>query len=492
MINNIKELAKDSVLYGASSVLSLCASVFLVPFFTKELEPWEYGVMAIAGIALTFIDPIATLGMDGALFRFYALTDQLGKKQEYVSTANALKILAVSFMLVAAIPLYAVINATFFQGLLTRFQFGLVLATFAFESLTTLTVTVLRSERKVMRIGIINVLVLVVSVLLSIYFVLILKMRIEGVLLAGLIGAILRASLYMRDMFRIFSIQAVRSDAAKELLSYGLPIVPQKIQSQAIFLFTMFMINNRLGIATAGLYAVAQKVSKPLSELVHIVQQSWTPYKFLIYKLEKSPQPVFQHLITFYWMLLLFLWGILSLSAPWVFRLLIDRKYWEGIDYVPFILFITVAQGFCLTVTTGFEVSKKQRKLIVGSFFGLAGMVLASFLTLKWYQPYALILCQSVAFFALTAVLFPEARRMIRINYPFAHIIGLFCFTSVCIGLGMLAESSLVKVVAALLLIGGFAVFSYNMLPTVCLDEMKAMWVRTKKGRAIQMTVDSS
>ena len=46
LLKNIKSLLSDTVLYGLSSVITQIAGLFLVPFYTKELSPEEYGIIA--------------------------------------------------------------------------------------------------------------------------------------------------------------------------------------------------------------------------------------------------------------------------------------------------------------------------------------------------------------------------------------------------------------------------------------------------------------
>jgi O-antigen/teichoic acid export membrane protein len=462
---NFRELGKDSLLYGASSVLSQIASVVLVPFYTQALSPADYGVVAIASVCLGLIGPLATLGMDGALFRFYSLSEDVEKKLQYLSSAFVLKALATFVLVPAVIPCYFTINRMFFEGLLTKFQFGLLLATFAADSFTMLTLAWLRSERRVMRIAVNNLVVLSVSIFLSIYLVLTLKMGVEGALLASLLAALFRLILLMRDMMKTFSFRSVDRGAMRELLSYGLPIIPHKLQGQAIILFTTFIINQQLGLISTGLYAVAQKLAKPLSLVVGTVQQSWTPYKFQIHKVERNAASVFRNLIVLYWIGLLVIWGLLSIATPWVFKLLIDRQYWAGIPYVPFITFVSVAQGFYFTVTTGFELSKNQKRIALGSFAGLVSLVGLSAASISFFPPFSFMVAQAISFFVIAAVLWPEARRMIRIEYPFWGIAGLFVFTVACIVIGFCAESPATKWSVALLLVAGASYYVHLALP---------------------------
>ena len=73
LLKNIKSLTSDTFLYGLSSVLTQLAGLFLVPFYTKELSPEEYGIIALFAMVSGFLNPILALGLDSALFRYFAM-----------------------------------------------------------------------------------------------------------------------------------------------------------------------------------------------------------------------------------------------------------------------------------------------------------------------------------------------------------------------------------------------------------------------------------
>lgn len=435
MLKRLKELASDSLTYGMSTMLSQFLSLILVPFYTKELRPEDYGVLAMSALLLGLFSPIAGLGMDGALFRYYSMTDDPARKNAYFSLATQIKTAAMVLACLLLLPFYWLLNGTFFEGLLTPLQFGIFLGSFLADNFSALTVVTLRSERKVKKIAIVNIATLVVSVALSIWLVLFEKMHVTGALLAGLAASLFRAVLYWSDSRRHFRWVGFDRALVKDLLSYGLPVIPHKVQAQVIQIFTAFMINHKLGIAASGLYAVATKLAKPISFVVSIVQQSWVPFKFHIHKTDANPAQTFRQLISLYWVGIIMLWGIFSLLTPWLYHWLIDPKYWAGIPYVPFIMAVSVAQAIYFTVTTGFELSSRQSLMVRASFVGMIVMVGLSLLAMDFYMPYSFIIAQALAYLVMGAVLFSEAHRVIKISYPFIPVslfgvttIGIVCF----------------------------------------------------------------
>ena len=67
---SIKNLGKESLIYGTGHVLARLVTFFLLPIYTNVFTPEEYGVISLAyafiGIALM----VYRYGMDNALMKY--------------------------------------------------------------------------------------------------------------------------------------------------------------------------------------------------------------------------------------------------------------------------------------------------------------------------------------------------------------------------------------------------------------------------------------
>ncbi len=418
MFKKVKEIFSDSIFYGLSTIVGQLAGLVLVPFFTKELNPSDYGLLNMVTLVVVFLSPVAGLAMDTALFRFFSMEEDEEDKKAYFTTASIVKTIAVFTIALLLLPFYGLINNNLFEGQLTKSVFYLILGSFVVDNFSSLSAVVLRSQRKVKLIAINSILYVLASITVSVFFVLILHWGVFGSLLGGLLAGVFKMFLYIRVNSRSFVFNKFDLNKANALLSYSLPLVPHKIQGNIIGLFTTFMVNQKLGLVFSGYYAVASKVAKPLVFIVTMVQQSWTPYKFHIHKTDEHPAKSFSEIIAFYWVFLSFLWVLLSLVTPTLFKVLIDERYVTGITYVPFIMFISVAQAIYFTITTGFELKKDQKKMVLASFLGMVFLFSFSLLTINIFTPYSFFVVQALSFLVLAAVMFPDARKIIVIDYP--------------------------------------------------------------------------
>ena len=71
MLSKFKELAKHSLSFGIGEILTTSVGIILIPVYTRELNPDEYGVLSLLLITFTFLSTISVLGLNSALVRSY-------------------------------------------------------------------------------------------------------------------------------------------------------------------------------------------------------------------------------------------------------------------------------------------------------------------------------------------------------------------------------------------------------------------------------------
>ena len=70
MVNKVKRLGKETLIYGTSTILARMLNFFLVPFYTYYLITSDYGVIATVFAFMALFNIIYQYGMDQAYLRF--------------------------------------------------------------------------------------------------------------------------------------------------------------------------------------------------------------------------------------------------------------------------------------------------------------------------------------------------------------------------------------------------------------------------------------
>lgn len=423
MLKNLKELGKDSIIYGLGSSLSQLIALFLIPLYSRAFEPNEYGVLAMASLMIQFSNPVLSLGLDNALFRYFAMSDNENERKSYVTTAVVTKNIAVLFFLIIFYFSYPLLNTFLFSDLLKLDIFTLLLISMFMFSVGNIAEVIIRAQRKPKILIAIQIPSTILGVLFSIYWVLFLHWGIWGALAASLLSQLFSSILYSFYIKNYFHIKNFSVSTGKQMLQYSVPYIPHRIQAQTMQWFSLFIVSQHMGITVAGIYSMINKFVKPINLIVESIQKAWVPYKFQIHKSTENPSEVFKIIICNYWLFLLLLWCGASLLFPTVFKSLISSNYHGGIYFFPFLAIIPLAQVLNYTLTVGVELKESQKILPIGSFYGLVVVIVGSLLTINIWSPYGPILSHGLSFCTSAIVIYGHSRKVMPIDFPFKNFL---------------------------------------------------------------------
>src|SRR5688572_22712186 len=84
--SKLKSLAKDSVIYGISGIVSKMIAVLLVPLYTRIFTPSDYGVINIINTTFLLVGMLAACSLDNSAGRWYYDTqDEVDRKRTFAS-----------------------------------------------------------------------------------------------------------------------------------------------------------------------------------------------------------------------------------------------------------------------------------------------------------------------------------------------------------------------------------------------------------------------
>ncbi len=425
LIQTIKELSKDSFYFGLSSVLSQIISLFLVPFYTKELNPESYGIILMLSLLISFIIPISSLSLDGGFIRYFSFAIE-SEKNRYFSTSLLLKIIGILISWLFIYIFFDLVNANLFDNNLNQIFIYYIFLMILFESLSMLFFSYLRVRRFVEKILYVNIVSLAFGLFFSVLFVLVYKWGLNGAILATLIGSFIK--------FIILSMLTIRHDSfifssklSRLLLSYSLPKIPHKIFTFLIASSTTLFINETLGLVSAGIYFVAAKLSKPINLITSVVQQAWVPYRLELHKLNNKSF-LFTNLSSAYLSFLIFLWLVVSLFTTEVYDMLINERYHSGIKYIPFILLVPISNAFYYMYITGYELHQDQKYLMKCSILVSTLQLFLCYFLIDFYPPFNFIFFNILSFILLAFLVKVKANEIVNFKFNFSKILLYLIF----------------------------------------------------------------
>lgn len=441
MIKALKELAKDSLTYGFASMLSKIIGFLLLPLYTTHLTPVDYGIVAMLSFVYLFFVPMASMGINNAIFRRYNLSKDYKKQIVSLSTGSLFVFLTSLIYLILGLICAGFLTIQLTDDIKYLNLIYITLGGCFFASVGMAFTIVLRAKRKVITLSITRIIELVFTLSLTIYLVIILKIGVYGVVWANALGACLLAIIQIiicrNDIKFIFDFKEL-----KALLQYGLPFLPHRLLGNSINFLGQFLIKEYGGLANAGLYNIALKFALPLSFIIGAIQNAWVPIKYQMHRdieNEKERQNTFRQLISVYFLFISILFvGTISFS-PELLRIVTNATYHDAAVLFPLVLLIAYGQGIYFMSGTGFEFTDNTKPYPLVSVLGVLSLAVIAFTTVNWIGIYGALLGMLVCWFvmayvvrrlSITRFFVPFNNRIIFISVVLSFISAILIYLS--------------------------------------------------------------
>jgi len=432
-------LLSDSATYGASSILGRLINFFLLPLYTRYLDPSDYGVLAMLAILTWVFPPLAHMGMTNATFRHFNLSQDPGQRIDVLST-GLFSVLGSAGILFAASQAFAPSLTSVLIGptaspLLVR----LTLLSALLVTVGEMPSVVLRAERRVKTTALVNLAKLLISICLTLWLVVSVDLGVLGVVM-GTLGAEI-AVLPLSFLLTKSSLRLAFSGRTwGKMVRYGIPFVPHRLQALGIAAFGLYMVRYLLSLEEAGLYNIAFRFATPVAFAISAVQRAWVPYKFQVFAEAEDPAGFFRTTFTFYFATVTGLWVVISLWGPVLVVVMTPPEFHQAAMLVPYVALVPVTTGLYFMLGSGFELGENTRPLPIVSFAGLITVVAATLLFVPHMGPRGAALGGALGWCVMAGIILSLSRSRFLIRYDWPLVTSIGVLGAVLIGAGSLAR----------------------------------------------------
>ena len=329
---SIKSLGKQSLIYGFGHILARLVTFFLLPLYTHVFTPEEYGVVSLAYAFMGFTMILYRYGMDTALLK-YSVQKKGQDRDEYISTIYGIQVIT-SIIFSSILFGYRKIIAKIVLGVDQPEWIAILSGILLFDALWNLPVLLLRAEEKPIPFVIFNLTNVLTTMGFNLFFVVILKMGITGVLLANLIASSIVFILSLPVIIKRVSFITIKTITLKTVFKFAIPFLPAGIFTMIMELANRYLLNWMIGTREVGLYSAGHKLGIFGLIVVMGFNMGWTPY-FLKRGKKSGARKEFAHAATIFLGLLGFVIVAVSLWVPEIMRFpigsrtLIGEQFWS-------------------------------------------------------------------------------------------------------------------------------------------------------------------
>lgn len=438
MFESIKRLFKHSAVYGIGDAVGRLVGLVLIPLYTRCLAPDEYGLMSLAYVFIAFTAIFYTLGLNSAFIRFFLGVKEKAERGPVFSTTYTFVLLTSGAFSATIWALSTPLSEVLFKSAAYGFYFKLISIIIFMDTLALFPLLILRALEKSKHYAFLTLLKFVVTVGLNIYFVLVLRRGVEGVLISNALTSTLLFLIllpltfdYLRPIFS--------SSLLRELLDFGLPYLPGVFSVLIIDLSDRYLLEHFSSLNQVGLYAVGYRFGMIMTLFVTAFRFAWPPF-FLSISEEENAKRIYSRVLTYFLLVATFLFLAISLYIEDLMRVLVAPDYWEAAKVVPLVLLSYIFYGVYINFMVGVYIEKRTKYIpyITGS---AAGVNIAFNLLLipRWGMMGA-ALATLISYLTMALSLLLVTRRFYVIDYEYGRIGKLALGVVAVFGLNLLLQ----------------------------------------------------
>ncbi|MCR5050257.1 MAG: lipopolysaccharide biosynthesis protein [Paludibacteraceae bacterium] len=371
-MSEMKSLAKDTAIYGLSSIIGKFLNYLLVPMYTYWLaRPADYGIVTniYAWTALLLV--ILTYGMETGFFRF-ANREDYDAGSVYKTAYWTLFSTSVLFALLVIVFQHPIANLLNYPD---HPEFvSMMFATVAVDAFASIPFAYLRYQKRPYVFAGLKLLLVVLNIAFNILF---LKVLGKNDVFYVFLSNVLATGIQTLCLLPFTMPKSGRFDGSvlKDMLRYSLPLLilgVAGIMNQTLdrILFP-YLYPYDDAQAQLGIYGACFKVAMVMMMFTQAFRYAYEPFVFAKHKDRQSIESyadAMKYYIIFSYLIML---GVVFYLD--IFRYIVASSYWEGLKIVPVVLWTYIFQGIYFNLSFWYKLTDETKW---GAWFSLIGLAI--------------------------------------------------------------------------------------------------------------------
>jgi O-antigen/teichoic acid export membrane protein len=422
MKEKLKELTKDTAIYGISTMLGRFLNFLLVPLYTNIFSPEEFGIQNILYSYIAIFNILFIYGMDSAYLKYAAFKD-IGDEKENFSTPYISILLSSIFFLLVFILLNNPISS--FIELNSDRSYLIILSALImfFDANAVIPFLKLRLERKAKLFSLLKVQNILINIGLNIYLILILKWGIESIFISNLVASVITILFVLPTILKNFKF-SFHTQLFKRLLKFGLPYLPAGFAVMVVQVIDGPIMQKLTDSETVGIYRASYRLGIFMMLFVNMFQFAWQPF-FLNNAKEKNAKEMFSKVLTYFTIVASSLLIVLSLFIDDIAKFkfgevsLIGENFWSGLYIVPVILLGYLFNGLYVVFSAGIYIEEKSIYAPIVAGLGALINVIANFLLIPYLSILGAAFATLLSYVVMAAGYYIVTQKFYHIEYDY-------------------------------------------------------------------------
>ena len=448
---SIKSLAKDTVIYGLSSIVGRFLNYLLVPLYTAVLsaESGGYGVVANVYAYTALILVLLTFGMETGFFRF------VNKAEE-----NPNKVYANTLMFVGGLSLLFLVGGLSFLGPISSVMgypdhkdyIMMMMTVVALDSFQCIPFAYLRYKNRPIKFAGIKLFNIIGNISLNLFFLLLCPwLHTHAPQMVDwfynpnyLVGYIFVSNLIMSSVQMLYFIPELRGVKyaidpllMKKMIKYSFPILIfgiVGILNQTIdkMIYPFLFDNRSEGLVQLGIYSASSKIAMVMAMFTQAFRYAYEPFVFGKSK-EKDNREMYASAMK-YFLIFSFLAFLTVMFFMDVLKYLVASDYWEGLVVVAIVMTAEILKGIYFNLSFWYKLTDETQW---GAYFSIIGCITILSLNVMLVPQYGYIAsawASVTGYGVITLLSYIIGQKKYKVDYPLADIAKYITLTVLLFG----------------------------------------------------------
>ena len=452
---SLKSLAKDTAIYGLSSIIGRFLNYLLVPLYTAKISAASggYGVITNMYAYTALLLVTLTYGMETTFFRF------VNKEGEHPEKVYSTVLSMVGFTSLLFIALVFI----FLQPLSSAMGYAdhpayvwTMFVTVAIDAFQCIPFAYLRYKKRPLKFAAFKLLFIALNIVLNLIYYVIMDAHAVGY--DFYINLVCTGSItfcFYKELLEGFKGEkaswAESKVLIKKMLSYSWPILVLGIagilnQTADKILFP-YIYEKGDAHAQLGIYGAASKIAMIMAMITQAFRYAYEPFVFGKAKDKDNRQTyasAMKYFVIFTLLAFLVVVGYLD-----VLRHIIGRDYWDGLKVVPIVMAAEIMMGVYFNLSFWYKLIDKT---IWGAWFSGAGCLVLVAVNVIFVPRYGYMACAWAGFAGYGVAMtlsYLVGQKKYPVNYPLRDI-ALYVVVALAMYFAMTKANALLPMWAAL------------------------------------------
>ena len=458
----LKSLAKDTAIYGVSSIVGRFLNYLLVPIYTISMpaSTGGYGVITNMYAITALLLVLLTCGMETGFFRFANKGDD-DPIRVYSTTLLTVGSISLSFLAVCLLFLKPIAGVMGYEE--HPWYLGMMLIVIAMDAIQAIPFAYLRYKNRPIKFAALKMLFIFASIALNIVYFVFMK--------GTDVGAAFLINLICTSLVMVCLISELRGfrytldrDLVKRMFRYSFPILILGIAgilNQVVdkIIFPFVYPDEAEAAVQLGIYGATSKIAMIMAMFTQAFRFAYEPFVFGKSR-EKDNRQMYAQAMKFFiiFTLLAFLAVMFYLD---ILRYVIGREYWEGMKVVPIVMAAEMFMGVYFNLSFWYKLTDETKW---GAYFSITACTIVILMNVFLIPVYGYVACAWAGFtgYAVAMLLsYFVGQKKYPINYDLKSIGGyvLLALVIYAVGEWMPLENTVLRLLFRTVLLAVFIAY---------------------------------